>query len=60
MRLAGLRMGPDVPHLDKGHAPWKRAGWVNAQGIFAWGRAHDRSHLAPVTTILGQARATRP
>lgn len=60
MRLASLRTWPDAPNLDKGYAPWKQSGWVNAQGIFAWGLAHDQSHHGQVTTILRQARAARP
>ena len=60
IRLASLRMWPDAPDLDKGYAPWKRSGWVNAQGIFAWGLAHDQSHHAQVSKVLGQARAARP
>ena len=59
MRLASLRMWPDAPNLTKGYCPWRESGWVNAQGIFAWGLAHDRSHHAQVGAILGQARAVR-
>lgn len=59
MRLATLRMWPEAPNLTKGYAPWKQSGWVNAQGIFAWGLAHDQSHLAQVTKILRQARSAR-
>lgn len=59
MRLASLRMWPDVPNLDTGYAPWRQAGWVNAQGIFAWGLAHDRSHHGQIERILRQAAGTR-
>lgn len=54
MRLASLQMWPDRPDLRRGYAPWKASGWVNAQGIFAWGLAHDQSHLAQIEQILGQ------
>jgi hypothetical protein len=56
IRLASLRMWPDRPDLDKGYTPWKRSGWVNAQGIFAWGLAHDQSHRAQIAKILRQVR----
>jgi hypothetical protein len=59
MRQASLRMWPDRPHLDRGYTPWKRSGWVNAQGIFSWGLAHDQSHHAQVERILRQAFAAR-
>ena len=59
MRLASLRLWPDRPDLGKGYAPWKASGWVNAQGIFAWGLAHDQSHHRQVATILAQAHAAR-
>ena len=54
IRLASLRMWPDRPDLSKGYAPWRQSGWVNAQGIFAWGLAHDQSHLAQIAKILHQ------
>ncbi len=56
LRLASLQMWPDEPDLARGYAPWRQSGWVNAQGIFAWGLAHDQSHLAQVAKILGQAQ----
>ncbi len=59
MRLASLRMWPDAPNLVKGYCPWRESGWVNAQGIFAWGLAHDQSHHAQIEGILAQARAAR-
>jgi len=60
IRLASLRMWPDAPNLDTGYAPWQQSGWVNAQGIFAWGLAHDQSHLTQVSNILAQAEAAHP
>jgi len=54
MRLASLQMWPDDPHLSTGYAPWPASGWVNAQGIFAWGLVHDEHHLAQIEGILGQ------
>ncbi len=59
MRQASLLMWPDRPDLTRGYAPWKQSGWVNAQGIFAWGLAHDQSHHAQVEQILRQASAAR-
>lgn len=59
MRLASLQMWPDQPDLRKGYAPWKASGWVNAQGIFAWGLAHDESHHAQVVQIREQLAAKR-
>ncbi len=59
LRLASLQMWPDQPDLRRGYAPWRESGWVNAQGIFAWGLAHDQSHQAQVEKILRQARSTR-
>lgn len=59
MRLASLRMWPDRPDLERGYAPWRQSGWVNAQGIFAWGLAHDQSHHAQIARILRQAAAAR-
>lgn len=59
IRLASLRMWPNVPNLSMGYAPWKQSGWVNAQGIFAWGLAHDQSHRAQVAQILRQATRSR-
>ena len=56
IRRASLLMWPDEPDLRRGYAPWKQSGWVNAQGIFAWGLAHDQSHHAQVEWILRQAR----
>jgi len=57
IRLASLHLWPDEPDLAKGYAPWRQSGWVNAQGIFAWGLAHDQSHLGQIGRILEQARA---
>jgi len=59
MRLASLGMWPDEPNLAKGYCPWRESGWVNAQGIFAWGLAHDQAHDVQVEAILAQARAAR-
>ena len=59
MRQASLLMWPDEPDLRRGYAPWRQSGWVNAQGIFVWGLAHDQSHHAQVERILGQARMSR-
>ena len=56
IRLASLGMWPDVPDLGKGYAPWRESGWVNAQGIFAWGLAHDQSHHHQIGAILTQHR----
>jgi hypothetical protein len=53
IRLASLGMWPDVPDLRRGYAPWRESGWVNAQGIFAWGLAHDQSHHRQIERILG-------
>lgn len=44
IRLSSLGMWPDTPHLDIGYVPWEETDWVNAQGIFAWGLAHDDDH----------------
>jgi DinB family protein len=57
IRKASLLMWPDRPDLRRGYAPWRQSGWVNAQGIFVWGLAHDQSHHAQIARILGQARA---
>ena len=57
IRLASLRMWPDEPDLRKGYAPWRESGWVNAQGIFAWGLAHDQSHHRQIEKILCQLRS---
>jgi len=59
IRRASLGLWPDEPDLGKGYAPWKESGWVNAQGIFAWGLAHDQSHHRQIEQILTQARAAR-
>jgi hypothetical protein len=59
MRLASLRMWPDRPDLRRGYTPWKRSGWVNAQGIFAWGLAHDAGHHAQIAAILPQTPSVR-
>jgi hypothetical protein len=59
IRLASLRMWPNRPDLSRGYAPWRRSGWVNAQGIFVWGLAHDQGHHAQVERILQQAHAAR-
>jgi DinB family protein len=59
IRLASLQMWPDAPDLRRGYAPWRKSGWVNAQGIFVWGLAHDQSHHRQVEGILRQARAAR-
>lgn len=57
IRQASLAMWPDRPDLRRGYAPWRQSGWVNAQGIFVWGLAHDESHHAQIAGILRQARA---
>lgn len=57
MRLASLQMWPDQPDLRRGYTPWRQSGWVNAQGIFAWGLAHDQSHHAQIEKILRQRSA---
>ncbi|HEU0113558.1 MAG TPA: DinB family protein, partial [Thermomicrobiales bacterium] len=57
IRQASLRMWPDRPDLSRGYAPWRRSGWVNAQGIFVWGLVHDRSHHVQIEATLRQARA---
>jgi len=57
IRLASLQMWPDAPDLGKGYAPWRESGWVNAQGIFAWGLAHDENHRRQIAGILAQIRA---
>lgn len=59
IRLASLQMWPDSPHLAKGYTPWKASGWVNAQGIFAWGLSHDESHHEQVAQIREQVLARR-
>lgn len=59
IRLASLQMWPDAPDLRRGYAPWRKSGWVNAQGIFVWSLAHDQSHHRQVEGILHQARAAR-
>jgi hypothetical protein len=59
MRRASLLMWPHRPDLDRGYTPWERSGWVNAQGIFTWGLAHDQSHHVQVEQILRQAFAAR-
>jgi hypothetical protein len=50
-------MWPDEPDLERGYCPWRQSGWVNAQGIFAWGLAHDQAHHAQIGRILDQARS---
>lgn len=57
IRLATLQMWPDAPNLRKGYAPWQASGWVNAQGIFAWGLAHDQSHHEQIAQIREQIAA---
>jgi uncharacterized damage-inducible protein DinB len=57
LRLASLQMWPDRPDLRKGYTPWKASGWVNAQGIFAWGLVHDQGHRAQIAKIVRQAQA---
>ena len=57
IRQAALRLWPDRPDLERGYTPWKASGWVNAQGIFAWGLAHDQSHHAQIERTLRQASA---
>ena len=59
IHLASLRMWPDAPDLAKGYAPWRQSGWVNAQGIFAWGLAHDQCHHQQVARVLERARVAR-
>jgi hypothetical protein len=59
IRLASLHMWPDRPDLKRGYAPWRQSGWVNAQGIFAWGLAHDQSHHAQIARILRQVSTAR-
>ena len=56
IRLASLQMWPDRSDLRKGYTPCKASGWVNAQGIFAWGLVHDRGHRAQIAKILRQVR----
>ncbi|QBD79520.1 DinB family protein [Ktedonosporobacter rubrisoli] len=60
IRLASLEMWPDQPHLDLGYVPWEESGWVNAQGIFAWGLAHDDDHYRQAAGILAQWSASVP
>jgi hypothetical protein len=57
MRLASLRMWPDLPDLRKGYTPWKQSGWVNAQGIFTWGLVHDQGRRAQIAKIIHQAHS---
>jgi len=57
IRLASLAMWPDTPHLDIGTVYWDGSGWVNAQGIFLWGLAHDADHERQLHGIITQARA---
>lgn len=57
LRLASLQMWPAEPDLRRGYAPWKASGWVNAQGIFAWGLAHDASHHEQIAQIREQLAA---
>jgi hypothetical protein len=59
MRLASLEMWPNVPDLERGYAPWRASGWVNATGIFTWGLAHDDDHIRQLEKIAGQARSAR-
>ncbi|HET7094863.1 MAG TPA: DinB family protein [Thermomicrobiales bacterium] len=59
IRQASLAMWPDRPDLSRGYAPWRRSGWVNAQGIFVWGLIHDQSHHAQVEGIVRQIEAAR-
>lgn len=59
MRLASLEMWPDEPNLRLGYMPWKEAGFCNAKAIFAWGLAHDASHIRQISEILQQAQAVR-
>lgn len=59
IRLASLEMWPDDPHLDLGYVAWASSGWVNANGIFTWGLAHDDDHVRQMAKIITQAQAAR-
>lgn len=54
MRLASLEMWPDEPDLENGVTPWQESGWVNAIGLFAWGIAHDASHIQQIRKIMNK------
>src|SRR5262245_2308799 len=59
MRLASLGMWPDKPHLDNEYRPSETAPSYNAIRRFAAGLSHDDSHLAHLTEIVRQAKASR-
>ena len=54
--LASLEMWPDDPDLENGVTPWRESGWVNAVGLFAWGIAHDASHIRQIRKIMNTIR----
>ncbi len=59
MRLASLDLWPANPDLDIQYEPWSGAPPVNAKGRFIMGLRHDDSHLAQITEIVRQAKASR-
>jgi hypothetical protein len=60
MRLASLAMWPDPPHLDNVYLSPRTGRPINAVERFAYGLSHDDAHLAQMTDVISQARATLP
>jgi len=59
MRLAGLEMWPDEPHLTNEVVAWEGGPKVNAIGRFVLGLMHDDSHLEQIAEVVRQAREAR-
>jgi hypothetical protein len=57
MRLAGLDMWPNEPHLDNMYEPWPGAGQMHATSRFVVGLFHEDDHLAQIAEIVRQAKA---
>lgn len=58
MRLAGLEMWPDEPHLDNVRQS-ERVGEINPFVRFVFGLSHDQGHLAQIENVIAQAKAAR-
>jgi hypothetical protein len=59
MRLASLAMWPDEPNLEN-HYVYRRTDVpINAKTRFAFGLAHDESHVEQIAEIVRQAKQAR-